>query len=132
MLQNYYLSLFLQLLLAVFAYAAPIADEISTTVADPWQYGTGGGIIGFIVLVLDILVWSTSLAPPEFSQVIYLFQRKHANCRLQSRSSSPTAPSATNSCGLSSSSSSPLVASSSTGSSPTALPTTAAATSLYK
>ncbi|KAJ1333317.1 PLDc N-terminal domain-containing protein [Microdochium nivale] len=57
MLQNYYLSLFLQLLLAVFAYAAPIADEISATAADPWQYGTGGGIIGFIVLVLDILVW---------------------------------------------------------------------------
>ncbi|KXJ86128.1 hypothetical protein Micbo1qcDRAFT_168710 [Microdochium bolleyi] len=57
MLQNYYLSLFLQLCLAMFAYAAPIAGEVSATTADPWQYGTGGGIIGFIVLVLDILVW---------------------------------------------------------------------------
>lgn len=23
------------------------------------QFGTGGGIVGFIVLVLDILVWGT-------------------------------------------------------------------------
>lgn len=51
---------FLQLWLATLAFAAPIAsDEFSTTAADPWQYGTGGGIIGFIILVLDILVWST-------------------------------------------------------------------------
>ncbi|KAI1342731.1 hypothetical protein F5Y15DRAFT_412415 [Xylariaceae sp. FL0016] len=52
------LSILLQLCLAALALAAPIADEtFSTTAADPWQYGTGGGIIGFIVLVLDIIVW---------------------------------------------------------------------------
>ena len=47
------LSLFLQLWLAAIAFAAPV----STTSATPWQYGTGGGIIGFIVLILDIIVW---------------------------------------------------------------------------
>ncbi|KAF5599881.1 cardiolipin synthase [Fusarium pseudoanthophilum] len=48
---------FLQLCLATLAFAAPIADEVTVTGAEPWHYGTGGGIIGFIVLVLDILVW---------------------------------------------------------------------------
>ncbi|KAF5633842.1 cardiolipin synthase [Fusarium tjaetaba] len=48
---------FLQLWLATLAFAAPIADEVTVTGAEPWHYGTGGGIIGFIVLVLDILVW---------------------------------------------------------------------------
>ncbi|KAF5535584.1 cardiolipin synthase [Fusarium napiforme] len=48
---------FLQLWLATLAFAAPIADDVTVTGAEPWHYGTGGGIIGFIVLVLDILVW---------------------------------------------------------------------------
>ncbi|CVK84294.1 uncharacterized protein FPRN_01901 [Fusarium proliferatum] len=48
---------FLQLWLATLAFAAPIADEVTVTGAEPWHYGTGGGIVGFIVLVLDILVW---------------------------------------------------------------------------
>ncbi|EWG35933.1 hypothetical protein FVEG_00116 [Fusarium verticillioides 7600] len=48
---------FLQLWLATLAFAAPIADEVTITGAEPWHYGTGGGIVGFIVLVLDILVW---------------------------------------------------------------------------
>ena len=47
------LSLFLQLWLATIAFAAPV----STTATPPWQYGTGGGIVGFIVLILDIIVW---------------------------------------------------------------------------
>lgn len=52
---------FLQLWLATLAFAAPIADNaISASAAKPWHYGTGGGIVGFIVLVLDILVWSKS------------------------------------------------------------------------
>lgn len=51
----------LQLFLAALAWAAPIADEVTTTGMNPAQrYGTGGGIIGFIVLVLDIIVWSKS------------------------------------------------------------------------
>lgn len=64
MLQNYSLSVFLQFFLAMLAYAAPIADEISTKATEPWQYGTGGGIVGFIVLVLDILVWSKFCSLP--------------------------------------------------------------------
>ena len=47
-------SYFLQLWLATLAFAAPVASIESKT---PWQYGTGGGILGFIVLVLDIIVW---------------------------------------------------------------------------
>lgn len=58
--------LFFQLCLAALVAAAPIADETMTvTKATPWQYGTGGGIIGFIVLVLDIIVFSSfSPQPP--------------------------------------------------------------------
>ncbi|KFA69303.1 hypothetical protein S40285_08614 [Stachybotrys chlorohalonatus IBT 40285] len=47
------LSLFLQLWLAAIAFAAPVSVESTP----PWQYGTGGGIVGFIVLILDIIVW---------------------------------------------------------------------------
>nr|POE79564.1 hypothetical protein CFP56_07629 [Quercus suber] len=48
----------LSLCLAAMAMAAPLADEVSIQRGgDAWQYGTGGGIIGFIVLVLDIIVW---------------------------------------------------------------------------
>ncbi|KXT07014.1 hypothetical protein AC578_7202 [Pseudocercospora eumusae] len=52
------LQAFLQLCLAALTFAAPIADETLTTMkADAWQYGTGGGIVGFIVLILDVIVW---------------------------------------------------------------------------
>ncbi|KAH9908837.1 hypothetical protein F4778DRAFT_714191 [Xylariomycetidae sp. FL2044] len=52
------LSILLQFCLAALAFAAPIADEtLTTTEAAPWQYGTGGGVLGFIVLILDIIVW---------------------------------------------------------------------------
>lgn len=62
MYQHVYTFL-LQLCLAALAFAAPVAQEISTsTIDNSWQYGTGGGIIGFIVLVLDIIVFSTSAA----------------------------------------------------------------------
>jgi len=50
-------SLFLQLALVALTFAAPISDDVVTIQADAWQYGTGGGIIGFIVLVLDVIVW---------------------------------------------------------------------------
>lgn len=60
------LSIFLQLCLAAFVAAAPIADDTMTVAkATPWQYGTGGGIVGFIVLVLDIIVFSAFF--PNFS-----------------------------------------------------------------
>jgi hypothetical protein len=56
-------NLFLQLCLAALCSAAPIAAQDATT-----QYGAGGGVIGFIVLVLDILVWSKSCSFSESPQ----------------------------------------------------------------
>lgn len=44
------LTILLQLALASFAWAAPMTIESNT-----WQYGTGGGIIGLIVFILDII-----------------------------------------------------------------------------
>ena len=46
------LAALLQLSLALFVEAAPI-----TTQSASWQGPTGGGIVGFIVLVLDIIAW---------------------------------------------------------------------------
>ncbi|KAI0147079.1 hypothetical protein GGR57DRAFT_477803 [Xylariaceae sp. FL1272] len=51
------MNLLLQLCLASWAFAAPIADETLTTTNNSWQAGTGGGIIGLIVLILDIIVF---------------------------------------------------------------------------
>lgn len=50
----------LQLLLAAMVFAAPLADGEATIAGfnHHQQMGTGGGIIGFIILVLDIIVWS--------------------------------------------------------------------------
>ncbi|KAK7424070.1 hypothetical protein QQX98_000680 [Neonectria punicea] len=49
---------FLQLWMATLALAAPVASDIvNAEGAKPWHYGTGGGILGFIVLILDIIVW---------------------------------------------------------------------------
>lgn len=63
MYQHVYAFL-LQLCLAALAFAAPVAQEISaSTVNNSWQYGTGGGIIGFIVLILDIIVFRKSTQP---------------------------------------------------------------------
>ena len=101
-------NLFLQLCLAALCSAAPITAQDATT-----QYGAGGGVIGFIVLVLDILVWSRSYS-------CTLRTRDMLTSPLQSRFSSRPAPSATSSCGLSLSSSSLSAVSSSTGSFPTA------------
>lgn len=49
-------SLLLQLLLLPLAIAAPVSIESH---ARPWHYGAGGGVVGFIVLILDIIVFST-------------------------------------------------------------------------
>ena len=56
-------SLLLQLWLASLAVAAPISDDVTATVNPAQQWGAGGGIVGFIILVLDIIVWSTSEFP---------------------------------------------------------------------
>ncbi|KAH7125626.1 hypothetical protein B0J11DRAFT_434071 [Dendryphion nanum] len=50
---NLGLAALLNICLCLCVQAAPI----SATSAKPWQAGTGGGIIGFIVLVLDIIAW---------------------------------------------------------------------------
>ncbi|KEF60293.1 uncharacterized protein A1O9_05144 [Exophiala aquamarina CBS 119918] len=46
------LFLMLQLALASLATAAPVKAQ-----SNSWQYGTGGGIIGLIVFILDIIVF---------------------------------------------------------------------------
>lgn len=60
-------ALLLQTLLPLLTFAAPLttsSDELHIT-DNAANYGTGGGILGFIVLVLDILVWSTPLPVPS-------------------------------------------------------------------
>lgn len=59
MLQQALLTLLLQLCLAA---AAPIAsDEAGILGMNPQQqYGAGGGVIGFIILIIDIIVWGMS------------------------------------------------------------------------
>jgi hypothetical protein len=55
----------LWLFVATLASAAPIADEPITTAGNNIGYGTGGGIAGLIILILDIIVIS-SFAPYPF------------------------------------------------------------------
>ena len=51
------LALLLQASLFVLTEASPIKAQIQNN----QQFGIGGGIVGFIVLVLDIIVWSECL-----------------------------------------------------------------------
>ena len=47
-------AMFLQFALLSLAFAE---ETVSTTAhGNAWKYGSGGGIIGFIVLILDIIV----------------------------------------------------------------------------
>ncbi|KAK3935621.1 hypothetical protein QBC46DRAFT_397028 [Diplogelasinospora grovesii] len=67
MLSNALISNFiLQFCLASLAFALPFADETLATRSEgvaavvhenSWQFGTGGGILGLVVLILDILVF---------------------------------------------------------------------------
>ncbi len=67
MFQGLLLSgLIAQLFLAVLTAAAPAAMSIETVTVsggNAWQYGTGGGILGLIILILDVFVFSTSRSP---------------------------------------------------------------------
>lgn len=68
MTQMFVLSTLLaQLWLAFFAAAAPVAEDIVTASGrdNAWEYGTSGGIIGLIVLILDLIVFGTSRLFPE-------------------------------------------------------------------
>ncbi|KAK8062397.1 hypothetical protein PG997_014494 [Apiospora hydei] len=50
-------------------FRRPLADETLTTTGTSMQYGTGGGVVGFIVLILDIIVFievlKSNRAPSE-------------------------------------------------------------------
>ncbi|KAK4184848.1 hypothetical protein QBC35DRAFT_476902 [Podospora australis] len=77
MISNALFSSFLsQLLLAAFALAAPLKEDSTITVktvGNAWQYGTGGGILGLIVLILDIIVFVEVLQSnrPASSKIIW-------------------------------------------------------------
>ncbi|KAL2024724.1 hypothetical protein VTK56DRAFT_6925 [Thermocarpiscus australiensis] len=47
-------TLLLQLCLAAVGLAAPVSTE---SLDNSWQYGTSGGLIGLVVLILDIIVF---------------------------------------------------------------------------
>ncbi|KAL2121648.1 hypothetical protein VTJ04DRAFT_5675 [Mycothermus thermophilus] len=47
-------SLLSQLLLASLALAAPVAPN---ALDNSWQYGTGGGLLGLVIFLLDIIVF---------------------------------------------------------------------------
>jgi hypothetical protein len=64
---NIVIAALLELSFFALAEAAPMSVQS----AKPWQAGTGGGIVGFIVLVLDIIAWSKfphDVAAPFFSE----------------------------------------------------------------
>ena len=64
MMQIFTLSAFFQLWLASLVAAAPVAEGVVATGRDnAWEYGTSGGIIGLIVLILDIIAFGKSLIP---------------------------------------------------------------------
>jgi hypothetical protein len=52
-------SLMLQLGLASLGLAAPVSP---TSHDNSWQYGTSGGLLGLVILILDIIVFGT---PPR-------------------------------------------------------------------
>lgn len=56
MVQNTF-SMLLRLSLLSFAMAE---ETLMTSHGNAWKYGSGGGLIGFIVLILDIIVFSMS------------------------------------------------------------------------
>jgi hypothetical protein len=49
-------SILLQLCLASLGLAAPVSTE---SLDNSWQYGTGGGLVGLVILILDIIVFGT-------------------------------------------------------------------------
>jgi hypothetical protein len=66
------LNLLVQFALLSLAMAAPLAGEVATTShGNAWQFGAGGGIIGFIVLVLDIIVFSK--LSPQSNDILEVF-----------------------------------------------------------
>jgi hypothetical protein len=50
---------------------------VSASGNNAWQYGTGGGIIGLIVLVLDIMIFGTSHQELEMPPPLHLHAPQH-------------------------------------------------------
>ncbi|KAF3913434.1 hypothetical protein ABW21_db0202494 [Orbilia brochopaga] len=51
------LLLLLTAILASLTTAAPIGDGLVTVQENAWGYGAGGGIVGLIIFILDVLVF---------------------------------------------------------------------------
>jgi len=76
MIHSALLSSFIaQLCLAILAIAAPVGDNTLeiTDHGNAWQYGTGGGILGLIVLILDIFAFIEVLKSnrPPVSKILW-------------------------------------------------------------
>ncbi|KAK4158229.1 hypothetical protein C8A00DRAFT_39424 [Chaetomidium leptoderma] len=70
-------TILLQLCLASLGLAAPVSTE---SLDNSWQYGTGGGLIGLVILILDIVVFvevlKSSRSPVQkfiWCLVVFLF-----------------------------------------------------------
>lgn len=74
-----YQSTFFNLLLQFALFSFAMAEETVTgqSHGNTWQYGAGGGVLGFIVLILDIIVWSTFSPIPPFPLPVFLFSHRH-------------------------------------------------------
>lgn len=64
MIQTILFTLLAQLCLAGLGFAAPIEAETKGTA---WQYGTGGGIVGVVILIVDIILFGTFLSSSPLS-----------------------------------------------------------------
>ncbi|KUJ17098.1 uncharacterized protein LY89DRAFT_685052 [Mollisia scopiformis] len=71
-----------QILLNLFLVSLAMAEETVSTSqhGNAWKYGTGGGLLGFVILILDIMVFMEVLKsnrPPShkllWCVVVFLF-----------------------------------------------------------
>jgi hypothetical protein len=75
---QFVLAALLQLSLGLLVEAAPVSAQGTN-----WQGPTGGGVVGFIVLILDIIAWGMYTVIKNLAERVLTV--------IQSRSSSPTA-----------------------------------------
>jgi len=68
---NTFISFLIQA--SLFSFAAAEESLTTTGHGDAWKYGTSGGIIGFIVLILDIIVFMEVLQSnrPPLNKVLW-------------------------------------------------------------
>jgi hypothetical protein len=65
-------TILLQLCLAPLGLAAPVSTE---ALDNSWQYGTGGGLLGLVVLILDIIVFGEPPRPRRNPETQILISR---------------------------------------------------------